>query len=77
MDAATSHIPSERRSTALGFYQAFYGIGMVAGPAVTGAVADVSSLPWAFFGAGIVGLLAVVLMIRKLPDRTAIEAELT
>ena len=29
MDAATSHIPSERRAAALGFFQAVYGIGVV------------------------------------------------
>ncbi len=72
MDAATSHIPSERRATALGFFQAVYGIGMVVGPAVTGAVADVYSLSQAFIVAAFVGLAAVALMIWKLPDRAAI-----
>lgn len=73
MDAATGHIPSERRATALGFYQAAYGLGMVAGPAVTGAVADVSNLPQAFIVAGSIGLVAVGLMLWKLPDRPAIQ----
>ena len=72
MDAATSHIPSERRATALGFFQAVYGIGMVVGPAVTGAVADVYSLSQAFIVAAFVGLASVALMIWKLPDRAAI-----
>ena len=72
MDAATSHIPSERRATGLGFFQAVYGIGMVAGPAVTGAIAELYSLSQAFVVAAFVGLVAVALMIWKLPDRAAI-----
>ncbi len=73
MDAATSHISSERRATALGFYQATYGIGMVAGPAATGAIADVSNLSQAFIVAGFVGIVATGLMFWKLPDRAAIQ----
>lgn len=72
MDAATSHIPAERRATGLGFFQAVYGIGMVVGPTVTGAVADLCSLSQAFLVTAFVGLAAVVLMIWKLPDRGAI-----
>ena len=74
MDAATSHMPAERRSTAVGFYQAAYGIGMVAGPTLTGAIADVSTLSSAFLVAGFIGLLAVGLMAWKLPDRAAIQS---
>ena len=45
---------------------------MVAGPAVTGAIAELYSLSQAFVVAAFVGLVAVALMIWKLPDRAAI-----
>lgn len=72
MDAATSHIHPVHRASAMGFYQSVYGIGMVVGPAVTGAVADALDLPLAFSTVGLVGLLTLGLMLWKLPDRPAV-----
>ena len=72
MDAATSHIAPERRSTAMGFYQAVYGIGMVLGPAVTGFIADTFNLSTGFISIGLITSLGAVVMIWKLPDRAAI-----
>jgi len=68
MDVATRHIESHYKSSAMGFYQAVYGIGMVVGPAITGFVADISSISLAFISVGIVGLISTVLMIVQLPN---------
>lgn len=70
MDAATSHINPAYRSSAMGFYQAMYGVGMVVGPSITGLVADISSIPISFISVSLVGLFAAILMVIKLPDRT-------
>lgn len=72
MDAATSHIAPELRSTAMGFYQAVYGIGMVLGPAITGFIADTFNLSTGFISVGLIASLGAVVMIWKLPDRAVI-----
>jgi len=38
MAMIVSHIPQEKQSTAMGFYQAIYGIGMAAGPVLIGTI---------------------------------------
>lgn len=72
MDAATSHIETGSRSTAMGFYQAVYGIGMVVGPSVMGAVSDAWGMAAGFLIIGVIGLFAALLTWRNLPDRAAI-----
>lgn len=48
MGLCTQNIASDKKSTAMGFYQAVYGIGMVIGPVVVGAISDLLSLNAAF-----------------------------
>lgn len=48
MGLCTQQIPAERKSTAMGFYQAVYGIGMVIGPVMVGTISDLLSLNLAF-----------------------------
>lgn len=50
-------ISQEKRGSAMGLYQALYGIGMVAGPVVVGALTDIISLNVGFIATG---LLAIV-----------------
>ena len=53
-------VPAEKNSTALGFFQATYGLGMTALPVVMGAVVDASSM---FMGFAVLALTAVLAAI--------------
>ncbi len=45
-----------KRATAMGFFQAIYGVGMFAGPVFVGYVSDALSLTWGFWMVGLVGI---------------------
>lgn len=58
----------EERATAMGAYQAIYAIGMLAGPVVSGEVAElygIESVFWLCSGVTVLG--ALVVMARRLP----------
>jgi predicted MFS family arabinose efflux permease len=62
--------PPAEQATAMGAYQAIYAIGMFAGPAVSGPVADhvgLDAVFWCSAGACVMGALLV--LARRLPDR--------
>jgi DHA1 family multidrug resistance protein-like MFS transporter len=40
MGMSIEHVPDERRTTAMGLFQAVYGVGMFAGPSLSGVLAD-------------------------------------
>jgi len=56
-------IPAERRATAMGFFQAVYGIGMFLGPFATGYISHGFGLMAAFLFTGAIGLLGALLAI--------------
>ena len=60
--------PPAERATAMGAYQAIYAIGMFAGPAVSGPVADSLGLNAVFYlGTGVAALGALIVFARPLP----------
>lgn len=59
MGLSIRDVPMERRSTAMGFFQSVYGLGMFAGPVIMGGLADLLSLQMGFVLFGIFGLLIV------------------
>lgn len=66
---AMVNIPANKASTAMGFYQAVYAVGMTAFPAFTGAVANKVSLSAAFYALfviAVVGLTISLLVYRSL-----------
>ena len=56
-------ISAERRATAMGFFQAVYGLGMFLGPFVTGHISHGFGLMAAFIFTGAIGLLGAVLAV--------------
>ena len=56
-------ISAERRATAMGFFQAVYGLGMFLGPFVTGQISHGVGLMAAFVFTGVVGLAGAVLAV--------------
>ena len=60
--------PPAERATAMGAYQAIYAIGMFAGPAVSGPIADSLGLNAVFYlGAGVAALGALIVFAGPLP----------
>ncbi|MCL2406190.1 MAG: MFS transporter [Defluviitaleaceae bacterium] len=60
MGLSIKDIPGERRATAMGFFQAVYGLGMFLGPFVTGWLAHGFGLSVALPLTGAVGVLGIV-----------------
>ncbi len=66
---ALQSAPPHERATAMGTYQALYAIGMLAGPAVSGGVADSLGLDWVFWTAAAVAAAgAGLVFVRRLPQ---------
>ena len=56
MGLSIKAVAEGKRASAMGFFQAIYGIGMFVGPVFVGVVSDTLSLQWGFWLAGLVGL---------------------
>lgn len=56
---AIEAIPSEKRATAMGVYQALYAIGMFAGPFLAGHLNSLIGIAGGFYFSGILGIAAV------------------
>ena len=69
MAGALSAVPTERRTAAMGFFQAIYAWGMVSGPAVSGLFAEGLGLVNTFYAIAALGLLATVAAAIVLPHR--------
>jgi len=68
MGLSISDIPPQGRATAMGFFQATYGLGMFIGPFVTGWIGHSFGLGTAFgvtSGVGVVGMVLAYLVVRK------------
>ena len=57
---AMKNVPAAKRSTAMGYFQAIYAIGMTAFPIVAGIIAQNSGLSVAFYIEGIITVVATV-----------------
>lgn len=62
------------RATAMGFFQAVYGLGMSGGPVLMGVLADRFGLPAAFWAMGGVSLAALALVPVLLPAKSTAAA---
>lgn len=61
MTFAIQDIENSKRATAMGFFQAIYGIGMFLGPGVVGVVSDLWGMEFAFMIIAALGLLGAVI----------------
>ncbi|WP_187274416.1 MFS transporter [Paenibacillus sp. N3.4] len=55
------HMSADKRATAMGFFQAIYGLGMFVGPVLMGFISDWFSLNQGFIVLGILGILSAAL----------------
>lgn len=61
MSLAIKFVDPSRRSTAMGFYQAIYGLGMFVGPLMMGIIGDWLTLKQGFILLGILGCITALL----------------
>lgn len=75
MALSVSKMPDEKRATAMGFYQAVYGIGIFAGPWLTGWLTDLLGQNLAFFlnaGMALLAAAGAVVFIAATAGRRAV-----
>ena len=61
MSLSIKHMETEKRATAMGFFQAIYGLGMFSGPVIMGLIGDYMSLSQGFIVLGVVGCITAFL----------------
>ena len=61
MSLSIQSVESHKRATAMGFFQAIYGIGMFIGPILVGVISDLVGLSWGFWIIGLVGVIGALL----------------
>lgn len=59
MALALDGVDSSRKSTAMGFFQAAFGIGMTLGPMLTGALIEGSGYPAGYWAMGLLALISI------------------
>ncbi|HZJ83485.1 MAG TPA: MFS transporter [Clostridia bacterium] len=57
MSLSIKAVDPNRRATAMGFFQAIYGLGMFIGPIMVGFISDIAGLSWGFWITGIIGVI--------------------
>jgi EmrB/QacA subfamily drug resistance transporter len=72
----TSAFPAERRGQAVGLYSAVTGIAVASGPLVGGLVIEGLDWQWIFWINVPIGLIAVPLVLRHVPDSRVPESTL-
>lgn len=67
MGLSIKAVEEGKRATAMGFFQAIYGLGMFIGPVLVGYLSDAASLAWGFVAVSLMGFLgaAVTGMVLK------------
>ena len=67
---ALASAPAALRATAMGSFQALYAIGMLAGPALSGPIADTFGIEMVFWISAVVTVLGgLLVLIKPLPSR--------
>ena len=61
MGMSIKHMPADKRATAMGFFQAIYGLGMFIGPVLMGIIGDYFSLNEGFIVLGVLGACSALL----------------
>jgi len=64
MGLIVRRILPEKRNTAMGFFQAVYGLGMFLGPVIVGLFSDYLSISWGFAFTALVGIVSAGLSLR-------------
>ncbi|HEY8499141.1 MAG TPA: MFS transporter [Clostridia bacterium] len=71
MGLCIKNVEESKRGTAMGVYQAIYGLGMFGGPVIVGFISDMASLNIGFIVTFFVGLIAAVIVKIYVPSNSA------
>lgn len=71
MALALQGVHPRRKSTAMGFFQAVYGIGLTLGPVMTGALIERSGYPAGFWALALLALISIAAVQLSGQKRTA------
>ena len=69
MGLCIKNVSSDKRATAMGIFQAIYGLGMFMGPAVVGALTDGIGIKWGFIAIGAVALCGIPVSMLYRQDK--------
>jgi predicted MFS family arabinose efflux permease len=61
MSLSIESVAPEKRSTAMGFFQAIYGVGMFLGPTLTGFISDLIGMTGGFWVIGSMGIFGAII----------------
>ncbi|SNS80838.1 Predicted arabinose efflux permease, MFS family [Anaerovirgula multivorans] len=67
------NVESNLRNTAMGFYQALYGVGMIVGPILLGNIGDRFGLVSGFIVTGLLGIIAIASILLYEVDKQTVE----
>lgn len=73
MGMSIKNVEEHMRASAMGFFQAIYGIGMFMGPIVVGILSDTAGLAWGFWTTGAVGIAGMIITMLFMKNRTQSE----
>ncbi|KYZ77880.1 hypothetical protein AXX12_17635 [Anaerosporomusa subterranea] len=62
-------VASHQRASAMGMYQAIYGLGMFLGPVLVGIISDRAGLAWGFWLMGAFGVGSAIVAVMQLTER--------
>ncbi len=60
MSLSIKKVEESKRATAMGFFQAIYGVGMFVGPIIVGVLSDFVGLSWGFVAVASIGVLGIL-----------------
>jgi MFS family permease len=69
MGLAIKQVPGGQRALAMGIFQAVYALGMFAGPALSGWIAETRGIPMVFLTSGLLVLVTVPFLAMNLKTR--------
>lgn len=69
MGMSIESVSVDKRSTAMGFFQAIYGLGMFGGPVLVGYISDLWGLHAGYLFVGAIGLIGAILAGRMITDK--------
>lgn len=64
MGMCIKNVKESMRATAMGFFQAIYGIGMFMGPTIVGFLSDTIGMSWGFWTTGLIGVAAAAVSFK-------------
>ncbi len=68
MSLSIKKIANNKRATAMGFFQAIYGIGIFMGPVIVGLISDLFDLRFGFWFAGLIGITGALITMIVLKE---------